>query len=74
MRVCGRAICFVLTVSFSANWTANATEVPAVAFFGFQLINTSLEPTTAAENDRARMLDELFEQRIGNSEIGRAHV
>jgi len=67
MRVGGRAICFVLTVSFSANWAATAKEVPAVAFFGFQLINTSLEPTTAAENDRVRMLDELFEQRLGNS-------
>jgi uncharacterized protein DUF2380 len=38
-----------------------------VAFFGFQLINTSLEPTTAAEEARIRQLDELFRGKLDAS-------
>jgi hypothetical protein len=37
---------------------------PRVAFFGFQLINTSLEPTTPAENERIRMLGDLLRQKL----------
>ena len=37
---------------------------PRVAFFGFQLINTSLEPTTPAEEQRIRMLDNLFQEKL----------
>ena len=40
---------------------------PRVAFFGFQLINTSLEPTSASETGRLQMLDRLLEQRLDNS-------
>ena len=43
------------------------TSSPRVALFGFQLINTSLEPTTENELHRIDMLDELFRQRLGNS-------
>src|SRR5262245_59040831 len=39
-----------------------------VAFFGFQLINTSLEPDTTAEDRRIRQLDEFFRQKIDASE------
>jgi hypothetical protein len=38
-----------------------------VAFFGFRLINTSLESTTVAEDRRIRQLDELFRQKLDAS-------
>jgi uncharacterized protein DUF2380 len=47
--------------------TANDTSVPGLAFFGFQLINTSLEPTTPTEAARIEMLNDLFRQRLGSS-------
>ncbi|HEX7968354.1 MAG TPA: DUF3280 domain-containing protein [Stellaceae bacterium] len=40
------------------------TEVPRVAFFGFALINTSLEPTTPDEERRLRMLDDLLREKL----------
>ncbi|MGB9648344.1 MAG: DUF3280 domain-containing protein [Stellaceae bacterium] len=43
------------------------TGIPSVAFFGFQLINTSLEPTTPVEVSRIKMLDDLFWQKLGSS-------
>jgi hypothetical protein len=39
-----------------------------VAFFGFRLINTSLEVTTAAEDRRVHQLDELFREKLGASD------
>src|ERR1700756_627296 len=50
-------------------WVATAGEakVPTVAFFGFQLINTSLEPTSASETKRLEMIDRLLEERLDNS-------
>ena len=36
---------------------------PRVAFFGFQLINTSLQSTTAEEKARIRMLDDAFRKK-----------
>jgi hypothetical protein len=50
-------------------WVATAGEakVPTVAFFGFQLINTSLEPTSASETTRLEMIDRLLEERLDNS-------
>jgi hypothetical protein len=41
--------------------------VPNVAFFGFQLINTSLELTNSAEDHRIKMLDQLLQERLANS-------
>jgi hypothetical protein len=38
-----------------------------VAFFGFHLINTSLEPTTAAEDRRIRDLDGLLQDKLSAS-------
>jgi hypothetical protein len=38
-----------------------------VAFFGFQLINTSLETTRPEEAQRLRMLDESFTRALSNS-------
>lgn len=43
------------------------TGTPSVAFFGFQLINTSLEPTTPVEAGRIEMLDNLFRQKLSSS-------
>jgi Protein of unknown function (DUF2380) len=38
-----------------------------VAFFGFQLINTSPQPTTPEETQRIRMLDDMFQQKLDTS-------
>jgi hypothetical protein len=40
------------------------TNVPQVAFLGFQIINTSIEPTTPEEDKRVRMLDDLVQQKL----------
>jgi hypothetical protein len=46
---------------------ADDTFAIRVAFFGFHLINTSLEPTTADETRRLRMLDAAFMERLQRS-------
>ena len=46
---------------------ADAGEQPRIAFFGFSLINTSLEPTKPVEEARLQMLDVLLEQKLGGS-------
>ena len=46
---------------------ARAADVPRVAFFGFSLINTSLEQTKPEEEARITMLDELFRQKLDAS-------
>jgi hypothetical protein len=50
-----------------AGAAADAPAAPRVAFFGFHLINTSLEPTTPAESERVRMLDDLFREKVDAS-------
>jgi hypothetical protein len=40
--------------------SAPAAESPRVAFFGFFLINTSLQPTQPAEEKRLEMLDTIL--------------
>jgi Protein of unknown function (DUF2380) len=40
---------------------------PRVAFFGFQLINTSPQPTTPEETERIRTLDDIFLQKLDAS-------
>ena len=59
----------IALIGASADRTAclAEAEVPNVAFFGFQLINTSMEPTSPAEDQRITMLDELFKERLANS-------
>jgi hypothetical protein len=51
---------------------AHAGDQPRVAFFGFALINTSMEPTKPEEDARLRMLDDLLRQRLEAS--GRFHL
>jgi hypothetical protein len=46
---------------------AQAGAVPRVAFFGFDLINSSLEPRHSLEDRRLRMLDHLFRQKLDAS-------
>jgi Protein of unknown function (DUF2380) len=43
-------------------------DVPRVAFFGFEFINTSLEPTAQAEVERIRLLDDVLRQKLTSSE------
>jgi len=40
---------------------------PRLAFFGFALINTSLEPTSPVEETRLRMLDDLLREKLDAS-------
>jgi hypothetical protein len=47
-----------------AGITAPDQTTPRVAFFGFQLINTSPQPTTPEETQRIRMLDDMFQQKL----------
>ncbi len=46
---------------------ADAGDSPRVAFFGFALINTSLEPTKPVEENRLQMLDALLQEKLGAS-------
>jgi hypothetical protein len=55
---------FLLVAAVAPGIAADAKPVPHVAFFGFSLINTSLEPTTADEERRLRMLDDLLHQKL----------
>jgi hypothetical protein len=50
-----------------ASKAADNNSRSRVAFFGFRLINTSLESTTAAEDRRIHQLDELFRQKLDAS-------
>jgi len=60
-------VAVVLGLTGSAGSARDYSGVPAIAFFGFQLINTSLEFATAAENRRIRMLDDLFREKLSAS-------
>jgi hypothetical protein len=61
------AIGLLLWASYPNGAPATENAVPKVAFFGFQLINTSLEPTTNGELHRLDMLDKLFRERLDTS-------
>jgi hypothetical protein len=58
----GRVV-FLLALLLGAT-TVRAAEVPRVAFFGFSLINTSLEPTRPEEEARLRMIGKLFTGKL----------
>jgi hypothetical protein len=42
----------------------DSKDVPRVAFFGFEFINTSVEPSAQAEMERIRLLDEVLRQKL----------
>jgi uncharacterized protein DUF2380 len=57
-----------LTAALNVGAAAAATnDAVRVAFFGFALINTSLEATKPAEDARLRMLDDLFREKLAAS-------
>ena len=64
MRASALAAFLILCMSGVARAT---DDTPQVAFLGFQLINTSLEATTPAEDQRIHMLDDLFQQKLDAS-------
>ncbi len=63
------ALGILLTILAGAGAKAGpeGKDVPRVAFLGFELINTSLEPTTQAEVERIRLLDVLLQQALAAS-------
>jgi hypothetical protein len=61
------AIALALGAAYMAGAASDDPSVRKVAFFGFQLINTSLEPTTAVETGRVEMLDDLFREQLDKS-------
>src|ERR1700758_4321524 len=58
------AVIIALVAGFA---TAADQPAPRVAFFGFQLINTSLQSTTPEEGQRIRMLDDIFRRKLNDS-------
>jgi hypothetical protein len=66
VRLAVMAVAVVLSLG-AAGSAQDVTDVPAIAFFGFQLINTSLEHATVAEDQRIRMLDDLFREKLSAS-------
>jgi Protein of unknown function (DUF2380) len=69
MSIKGLAFAVVLVVGSSsiAGTTAADQTAPRIAFFGFQLINTSPQPTTPEETQRIRMLDDMFQKKLDAS-------
>jgi hypothetical protein len=53
--------------TLAASSSARAKEFSHVVFFGFSLINTSLEPTKPEEEARLRMLDSFLQGQLGAS-------
>ncbi len=51
-------------LAFALTRTAQAADPPRVAFLGFSLINTSLEPTRPEERQRIAMLDDIIRQKL----------
>jgi hypothetical protein len=61
------AIAFAMAPLVGSTAAVDSADLPRVAFFAFQLINTSLEPTMKGELHRIGMLDDLFRERLDNS-------
>jgi Protein of unknown function (DUF2380) len=54
----------VLAAAIAAKTPAHPADPPRVAFLGFAMINTSLEPTKPEEEARLRMLDGLLKEKL----------
>jgi Protein of unknown function (DUF2380) len=54
-------------IAIALGLPAHAADRPGVAFFGFSMINTSLEPTKPEEEARLRMLDNLLRETLASS-------
>ena len=59
---------FLAIMAGRATAGPDGKDVPRVAFFGFEFINTSLEPTAQAELERIRLLDDVLRQKLAASE------
>jgi Protein of unknown function (DUF2380) len=57
----------VLASGGVAGVTAADERLPRVAFFGFQLVNTSPQPTTPEETQRIHTLNDMFQQKLDAS-------
>ena len=53
-----------LSIDPVAHVALAGTDIPRVAFFGFQLINTSVQPTMPEEDQRIHMLDDVFRREL----------
>ena len=66
-----KATVLAIIIAFGAGCTseviANDQAIPRVAFFGFQLINASLQSTTPEEAQRIRSLDDMFQRKLTSS-------
>jgi hypothetical protein len=63
---CWKAANFFVTVALLAG-SATAAEGRRVAFFGFFLINASLQPTQPAEEERLEMLDTVLRDQLAGA-------
>lgn len=63
--IAARVIAALVAICLSL--PAPAVDRPRVAFFGFSIINTSLEPTKPEEEARLRMLESLLRERLAAS-------
>lgn len=54
-------------VAMGLSLPAHGADPPRVAFFGFSIINTSLEATKPEEEARLRMLENLLRERLAAS-------
>lgn len=57
----------VFGLAGAANAATDNSIGPRIAFFGFHLINTSLEPTTPIEAQRILRLDDLLREKLAAS-------
>jgi Protein of unknown function (DUF2380) len=67
MKIAVLAAVMAFGLGCSSEVRATNQTLPRVAFFGFQLINTSLQSTTAEEAQRIRMLDDEFRSKLNAS-------
>jgi hypothetical protein len=59
-----RSLCLAALLQLALLAGASAQEARKVAFFGFELINSSMEPTSAEETARIGMLNDLFRDKL----------
>ena len=67
MKATVSAKIIALGASYTSQVIANDQSTPRVAFFGFQLINTSLQSAAPEEAQRIRSLDDTFQRKLNAS-------
>ena len=61
-------VAVIAAIGICALSSTSAADPQRVAFFGFDLINTSLEATSPAEERRLQDLDDLLHQKLDQSD------